>query len=149
MYFEHILNSYKTGFELIWRFIHSIIRETRYSCSVAVSSLCWGNLCHFSIQPRQQVAVACWAMKTGCPCIGVCLPSFAGSEGATISRIKSQAWEWIVLRPLSLIYLSSFVLSLNLLLNFDFASLSKILKHWAIPAPHINRLIGNINLCAI
>ena len=46
-------------------FIHFIITETRYSCSDLVSSLCWGNLCHFSMQPRQQVAVACWAIKTG------------------------------------------------------------------------------------
>ena len=34
------------------------------------------------MHPRQHVAVACWAMKTGCPFIGVCLPSFFGKSGA-------------------------------------------------------------------
>lgn len=33
---------------------------------------------HLFRQPRQQVAVACWAIKTGCPRMGVCLPSFCG-----------------------------------------------------------------------
>ncbi len=80
------------GCELIRRFIHSIIIETRYSCSEAVNSRPFGKWCHFSMQPRQQQAVACWAIKTGWPRIGVCLPSFAGSAGATLSRIKSQAW---------------------------------------------------------
>ena len=40
-----------------------------------------GIACHFSRQPRQQVAVACWATKTGCFPIGVCLPSLGGNAG--------------------------------------------------------------------
>ena len=61
-------------FSISWR-IHSIRTSTIYSCSCPDSSLPRGILCHFSRQPRQQVAVACWAIKTGCPFMGVCLPS--------------------------------------------------------------------------
>ena len=42
--------------------------------------------CHFARQPRQQQAVACCAMNTGCPRIGVCLPSFFGAAGASRKR---------------------------------------------------------------
>jgi len=46
--------------------------------------------CQFWIHPRQHVAVACWAMNTGCPLIGVCLPSFFGTGCAILEFIKSQ-----------------------------------------------------------
>jgi len=55
--------------------------------------------CHFSRQPRQQVAVACWAMKTGWFRIGVCLPSLAGSAGANRSETNCPACSRIVSRP--------------------------------------------------
>ena len=40
-------------------------------------------------QPRQQVAVACCAIKTGCPLIGVCFPSFGISAGTNLFSKKS------------------------------------------------------------
>src|SRR3546814_9310905 len=46
--------------------------------------------CHLARQLRQHVAVACWAIKTGWPRIGVCLPSLTGSAGASrFSTIRS------------------------------------------------------------
>jgi hypothetical protein len=50
----------------------------RFLASASLSALPFSIPCHFDMHPRQQVAVACWAMKTGCPLIGVCLPSFYG-----------------------------------------------------------------------
>ena len=50
--------------------IHSMITFTMYSFCLGVSSLPFRILCHFSRHPLQQVAVACWAIKTGCPRIG-------------------------------------------------------------------------------
>ena len=35
---------------------------------------------------------ACWATKTGCPRIGVCLPSLAITAGARRLSTKSSAW---------------------------------------------------------
>jgi len=63
--------------------------DTRYSCSEGVNWQCCGSLCHFSMQPLQQVAIACWAINTVCPRIGVCLPSFVGSSGAGLCLIKA------------------------------------------------------------
>ena len=45
-----------------------------------------GTFHHFSRQLRQQQAQACCALNTGCPRIGVCLPSFGGFAGA--SRVR-------------------------------------------------------------
>ena len=42
-------------------------------------------------QLRQQQAQACWAINTGCPRIGVCLPSFGMIAGASRIRMKSAA----------------------------------------------------------
>jgi hypothetical protein len=47
--------------------------------------------CHFARQPRQQVAVACCAMNTGCPLKGVCLPSFAGFAAPSRFDTRSAA----------------------------------------------------------
>ena len=52
--------------------IHSIIRSTAYFCSSGVNSLPGRMPCHLNRHWRQQVAVACWAMNTGWPRIGVC-----------------------------------------------------------------------------
>ena len=41
-----------------------------------------GMPCHLARHPRQQQAVACWAIKTGCPRIGVCRPSLGITAGA-------------------------------------------------------------------
>ena len=51
-------------------------------------------------------------MKTGCPLIGVCFPSFLGSGGAKRVVMKSVAWDRMVLIPLSRMYGRS--LSVNL-----------------------------------
>ena len=51
-------------------------RPTIYAFCRWSSAISCGMPCHFSVQPRQQVAVACWATNTGWPRIGVCLPSF-------------------------------------------------------------------------
>ena len=48
-----------------------------------------------------QVPVACWATKTGCPCHGVCFPSFSGRAGASRFSTKPAAWSitgWLELR---------------------------------------------------
>ena len=68
---------------------------------------------------RQQVAVACCAMKTGCPLIGVCFPSFFGIGGAILEFIKSQACFLIISIPLLSIYSLSFSVRLNFDLNLD------------------------------
>ena len=46
---------------------------------------------HLFKQLRQQQAQACWAINTGCPRIGVCLPSFGMIAGASRIRMKSTA----------------------------------------------------------
>ena len=50
-----------------------------------------GMPCHLARHPRQQQAVACWAIKTGCPRIGVCRPSLGITAGARRVRTKSAA----------------------------------------------------------
>ena len=82
-----------------------------------------GTFHHFSRQLRQQQAQACCALNTGCPRIGVCLPSFGGLAGASRVRTKSSAWRRIVSSPLSAMYFLSASESRKRLLNFDFASL--------------------------
>ena len=52
----------------------------------------------------QQQAQACWATNTGCPRIGVCLPSFLGNAGASRLATKSSAWCRITCSPFCSIY---------------------------------------------
>lgn len=61
------------------------------------------HLCHFRMHSRQQVAVACCAINTGCPRIGVCFPSFGIYAGASLFAIKSSACFLIVSSPFSFI----------------------------------------------
>ena len=103
--------------------IQTISKFTIFSCWTGVSSTFFGILYHLLRQPRQQHAVACCAINTGCPRIGVCLPSFAINDGASLSRTKSHACERTVSIPLFFTYSLSFSFSLKLLLNFDFSTL--------------------------
>ena len=102
---------------------HSIITFTRYSFCFSSSSTPLRNLCHFSIQPRQQVAVACCAVKTGCPRIGVCFPSFGILAGAIRFSIKSRACFSMTSKPFSSKYCLSFGESLNFRRKSDLLSL--------------------------
>jgi len=77
---------------------------------------------HFSRHPRQQVAVACCALNTGCPRIGVCRPSLAGFVGASRVRMKSSAWRRMVAMPFSATYRLSASDNLKRDRNFDRAS---------------------------
>ena len=64
----------------------------------------WGGICcsvnfvplvtryHLLRHPLQRQAQACCARNTGCPCIGVCFPSFGITAGASRSRTKSCEW---------------------------------------------------------
>ena len=60
--------------------------------------------CHFIRQERQQQPVACWAMKTGWPRLGVCFPSFAILAGERRFMMKSLAWRSIVSIPFAAMY---------------------------------------------
>jgi hypothetical protein len=42
---------------------------------------------------------ACCDVKTGCPLIGFCLPSFFGKAGATLEFINEYAWSFMVTSP--------------------------------------------------
>ena len=59
-------------------------------------------------------------MNTGCPLIGVCLPSFLGKSGATLESINRYVCSLMVSRLLMAMYLRSFCDSLNFDLNLDF-----------------------------
>lgn len=59
-------------------------------------------LCHLRMHSLQHVAVACCAINTGCPFIGVCFPSFGICAGASLLAIKSSACFLIVSNPFSL-----------------------------------------------
>ena len=83
----------------------------------------FGTFHHLHRHPRQHVAVACCALNTGCPLIGVCFPSFGGLAGASRVRMKSSACRRIVPMPLSAMYFLSASESRNRERNFDFASL--------------------------
>ena len=106
--------------------IQAIRRLTIFSCCAFVSSLFLGTLYHLFRQPRQQQAQACCALNTGCPFIGVCLPSLGIYAGARRLRIKSSAWERIVSIPLFLTYSLSFKWKPDL--NFDLFNFSKALS---------------------
>ena len=76
-----------------------MMTETTRPCSASVIGRPAGIPCHFARHPRQHVAVACCAMKAGCPRIGVCFPSLRGSAGASRWATKSAACERITSHP--------------------------------------------------
>ena len=82
--------------------IHAISTATAYCCSSPVSCLPAGIWCHLKKQPRQQQPVACWAMNTGCPLIGVCLPSLGIYEspihinGYQTLALQMLCFPWVV-----------------------------------------------------
>src|SRR5574344_939329 len=82
-------------------------------------------LCHFIKQFLQQHPVACWTLNIGCPCHGVCLPSFLISAGAHLVFTTSLACFLIVAIRLLFIYSLSALDRWNELRNFDWANLSK------------------------
>ena len=88
-----------------WRAMSRRIQRTvsslRRPSSSSVRGLPWGMWCHLAMQPRQQVAVACCAVKTGCPRKGVCLPSRAGCAGPTRLSRSSRACLRMVASPCS------------------------------------------------
>ena len=103
-----------------WSLIHLITRSTTKPISLSLSTLPFSIWYHFFKHPRQHVAVACWAINTGCPFIGVCFPSFFGNAGANLVVIKSTAWDRMVSIFLSWIYWQSLSVNLNRDRNFDF-----------------------------
>ena len=115
--------------------IHAMRRLTIFFCWLSDNSLFFGTLYHLFRQPRQQQAQACWALKTGCPLIGVCLPSFGITAGARRVRIKSAAWERITFMSLLLTYSLSFSFRWKLDLNFDMFNFSKALSIVCIVLP--------------
>ena len=66
---------------LPWEISQRRRTERMYAFSSEVRACPLGIECHFSRQPRQHVAVPCWATKIGWLRIGVCLPSFAWIGG--------------------------------------------------------------------
>ncbi len=95
-------------FHLFCRSIHPIINAITKSTSSTFSALPFSIPCHFEMHPRQQVAVACCAMNTGCPLIGVCLPSFFGKSGAILVFTNWKVCSLMVSRPLAVMYSRSF-----------------------------------------
>lgn len=93
------------------------------------------------MHPRQQVAVACWAMNTGCPFMGVCLPSFRIVAGAIRFAIKSLAWDSIVSNPFCSIYRRSFSPNRKRLRNSDFANRSKTSSYILRPTASRYRIV--------
>jgi len=75
------------------------IAATMWRCSFSLSTRPAGIPCHFARHARQHVAVACCAINTGCPRIGVCLPSLGGSAGASRFATKSAACSSITAMP--------------------------------------------------
>ena len=96
---RYALRHYAAGCRMRSRSIQAMIRSASRRISSSVSSLPRGIWCHFSMHPRQHVAVACWAVNTGCPRQGVCLPSFTGLAAPTRERNSSQAWRSMVVLP--------------------------------------------------
>jgi hypothetical protein len=66
--------------------IQSMINAMIRSCSSRVRWCLSAIPCHFLRHPRQQVAVACCAMKTGWPRIGVWRPSLRGVPAPVARR---------------------------------------------------------------
>jgi hypothetical protein len=86
--------------------------------------------CHLYRHPRQQVAVAYWAMNTGCPLLGVCLPSFLGTAGANRVVMKSIAWDRMVSMLLEWMYSRSLSVNLNRERNLDFLRAVRAVVIW-------------------
>ena len=82
--------------------------DSTYWASGSESGWPQGIRCHFSRQPRQHVAVACWAMNTGCPRTGVWRPSFRGAAGASRSRTNCRPCSRITGSVFSIRYACSF-----------------------------------------
>ena len=108
----------------ICRSIHAISTATAYCCSAIVNCLPAGIWCHLLKQPRQQQPVACWAMNTGWPRMGVCLPSFGISAGASLRATKSSACWRIVVNPFEATYSLSFAERRKRLRKEDLESLT-------------------------
>lgn len=72
---------------------------TTYFRSCSSSTRPAGMPCHFARQLRQQVAVACCAINTGCPRRGVWRPSSGGCEGAKRVLMKPCACSRMVGSP--------------------------------------------------
>jgi hypothetical protein len=98
---------------------HRAIALTTCFRSSSVSSRPRGMRCHFSRHPRQHVAVACCATKTGCPLNGVCFPSLTGDAGARRRNTKSDACSRTVFKPFRRRYSSSFAPSEKFRRNAD------------------------------
>ena len=77
---------------LSWRSIHVIRKSTMRDWRSGGMSVPFGTFHHFERQSRQQQAQACCALNTGCPRMGVCLPSLGGFAGARRVRMKSSQW---------------------------------------------------------
>src|SRR5271157_4025765 len=96
-----------------------------YAFSADVRAYPLGIPCHFSRQPRQQVAVACWATKIGWFLIGVCLPSFGGLAGARRSSMNFSPSDITASNPLRSRYSLSAARRLNRRRKEERANLSK------------------------
>ena len=107
------------------RSIHSIRKSTIRDWRSGGISVPGGTFHHLAMQPRQQHAQACCALKTGCPRMGVCLPSFSGCDGASFVRTKSSACRRIVSIPFSAMYFLSDSERRNRDLNLDLPNLAK------------------------
>jgi hypothetical protein len=108
---------------------HRSIAAAMCSNSAGRSAWPFPMPCHFARQPRQQVAVACCAMNTGCPLKGVCLPSFRGLAAPNRFTSRSSASGRTALRPFLSRYLNSCGCSRNRRRNGDLARSS---KSWSI-----------------
>ena len=107
------------------RTIHAMRKSAMPNCRSSGMATPRGTFHHFARQSRQQQAQACWALKTGCPRIGVCLPSFGGFAGARRVRMKSSQCRRITSMPFSAMYFLSASDRWNRERNFDFASRAK------------------------
>ena len=114
--------SHDTASTLSRRAIHSTRKSTALRCCADESGRCRGTFHHFSMQPRQHIADPCIALKTGCPRMGVCRPSFFGSAGASFIRTKSSACRRTVSRPTRAMYARSAAVNSNRERNFDLPS---------------------------
>lgn len=72
---RHVLHRHLSGTKFPFSSSHAKTTRTRRSSCASVSAARWSTRCHVRAQRRQHVAVACCAIKTGCPRHGVCLPS--------------------------------------------------------------------------
>ena len=115
------------------RTIHAMRKDTIRVWRSGGMVVPFGTFHHLARQLRQQQAQACCALNTGCPRIGVCLPSFGGFAGARRVRTKSSQCLRIVSSPFSAIYFLSATESRNRLRNLDLASRAKPFRNAAVP----------------